>query len=92
MPGTPPGRSALRGAVPAGPAGTILLDADAYASEDFFRRTLHHELFHMLDSAEGRLAADREWAGLNASGTRYGGGGATAREASNALGSGARAS
>ena len=77
-----------RGAVPAGPAGTILLDAEAYPSEDFFRRTLHHELFHMLDSAEGRLKADAEWAGLNASGTQYGGGGATARDASNQLGSG----
>ena len=76
-----------RGAVPAGSAGTILLDAEADASEDFFRRTLHHELFHMLDFAEGRLKADAEWVGLNASGTQYGGG-LTAREASNALGSG----
>ncbi len=77
-----------RGAVPAGTAGTILLDAEDIASEDDFRHTLHHELFHMLDSAEGRLAADPEWASLNASGARYGGGGATARETSNALGSG----
>jgi hypothetical protein len=42
----------------------------------------------MLDSAEGRLVSDTEWASLNAIGTRYGGGGATAREASNQLGSG----
>lgn len=81
-------RGRARTAVPVGSAGTILLDAEANASEDFFQRTLHHELFHMLDFAEGRLSADAEWASSNASGTRYGSGGRTAQGASNALGSG----
>lgn len=78
-----------RGVVPAGSAGTLLLDATAFASEDFFRRTLHHELFHMLDFSEDGGFADAEWTALNAAGTAYGGGGGSARDASNALGSGA---
>lgn len=55
-----------RDALPAGSAGTILLDAEAYSSDGFFRRNLHHELFHMLDFAEGRLVADAEWASCGA--------------------------
>jgi hypothetical protein len=77
-----------RNAVPAGSAGTILLDASGFSSEEFFRRILHHELFHMLDFAERRLSSDPEWASLNSAGTQYGGGGATARDASGQLGSG----
>jgi len=77
-----------RGAVPAGSGGTLLLDTEGFVSEDFLRVTLHHELFHMIDFADGRYRADAEWAGLNPPGARYGRGGRWARDASNALGSG----
>lgn len=77
-----------RYAVPAGPAGTLLLDAEAFSSEDVFRRAFHHELFHMIDFAEGRGRADAEWTALNPPGTHYGKGGRWSRDASDALGSG----
>jgi hypothetical protein len=70
-----------RGAVPAGSGGTLLLDTEGFVSEDFLRVTLHHELFHMIDFADGRYRADAEWAGLNPPGARYGRG-AGARDAS----------
>jgi hypothetical protein len=77
-----------RYAVPAGPAGILLLDAGAFSSEDFFRRAFHHELFHMIDFAEGRARADAEWTALNPPATRYGKGGRWSQDASDALGSG----
>lgn len=80
-------RGRPRDAVPAGSGGTLLFDATAFASEDSFRRVLHHELFHMLDFSDGGLA-DAEWTALNAAGTAYGGGGRSARDTSSELGSG----
>ncbi len=46
------------------------------ALKDFARRTIHHELFHMIDFHDGRLVySDPRWEGLNAKGNRYGDGG-----------------
>jgi hypothetical protein len=78
-----------RAAIPNGPAGTLLVDPGPFADEDDFRRYLHHELFHMIDFADGRSRVDAEWTALNGPGAAYGRGGRWAQGASSSLGSGA---
>jgi hypothetical protein len=78
-----------RPVVPAASGNTILFDVDATGSDDHFRGTVHHELFHMLDGGEVRGAGDRDWMALGgADGGGYGSGGRYARDASGRLGTG----
>lgn len=82
-------RGRPRNAVPASTAATLLLDATGFGTDEYFRQTLHHELFHMINAANQGLLREREWLAQNPEGSPMGRGGATARDSAGALGSGA---
>jgi hypothetical protein len=61
-------------------AGLMLLDVSS--EEHDFVRSLHHEVFHFVDQANGDLGGpDPVWSALNPAGFRYGSGGRTLRGA-----------
>lgn len=63
-------------------AGLMLLDVTS--TEADLVRTLHHEVFHFFDVADGQLASarvDERWKELNSPGFGYGSGGRTLRGA-----------
>ena len=72
-------------------AGTIYLSADGFDAESaWWRHTIHHEMFNLLDHSAGTLdAADPDWTAANPAGFHYGPGGfaATAENASTDLSS-----
>ena len=67
-----------RQGVPDLATGTLHLALEATAVDPaYFRRMVHHELFHFLDHARSvnGLYSDPEWTALNAPGVRYASGG-----------------
>lgn len=54
---------------------TIYLDVrSGVHSENFRRKLMHHEFYHMVDFADGGVGPDAEWAALNPPGFAYGAG------------------
>ena len=72
-------RGAERSSSAIAAAGVILIDLDhPWETHPGRVRTVHHEVFHMLDYAhDGDLWNDREWRALNPPDFAYGGGGKT---------------
>lgn len=61
--------------------GTLYLDVErGRHDDDYVRRVIHHEYFHMVDYADdGEVYRDDDWAALNPEGFRYGASGASAQ-------------
>ena len=67
-----------RWAIPEFEHHTLYLDVDN-DSDDYLRRVIHHDFFHLVDVADdGHLLEDARWAALNPADFRYGHGGASA--------------
>lgn len=67
------------GGFPEFDTSTLYLGIADYTTNSVYQRqSVHHEMYHLIDHAIGRLATDAEWLATNAAEFRYAGSGFTA--------------